>query len=79
MSDDEGSQADIPKEPPKEDPGKKFFISHVNSYTGKALLKELRNEHLVREAFAAHTFTGTFKTNEPDFARQKDYIPDGIQ
>ena len=45
MSDDEGSQGDIPKEPPKEDPGKKFFISHLNSYTGKALLKELKNEH----------------------------------
>lgn len=43
----------------KEEPGKKFFIAHLNTYTGKTLLKELRNEHLVKEAYAAHTFVGT--------------------
>jgi len=40
----EHSDEDIPKEEPKEEPGKKFFLSHLNSYTGKALLKELRND-----------------------------------
>lgn len=25
----------------KEEPGKKFFLAHMNSYTGKALYKEL--------------------------------------
>ena len=43
----------------REDPGKRFFISHLNSYTGRALCRELRNEHMVREQHAAHTFSGT--------------------
>lgn len=68
MSDEGSEEIEVPPEPPKEDPGKKFFISHLNSYIGKALLKELRNEHLVREAFAAHTFSGTLKEDEPGFA-----------
>lgn len=45
----------------KEDPGKKFFLSHMNSYQGKALLNELKNAHLVKEAYAAHTFVGTLR------------------
>ena len=77
MSDDE-NQEDVPKEPPKEDPGKRFFISHLNSYTGKALLKELRNEKEVREAYAAHIFNGTLKTDEPDFASLKGLNPEGV-
>jgi hypothetical protein len=61
MSDD-GDQQDqeIIKEPIREEPGKKFFISHLNSYTGRALCKELKNEHLVKEVdWASHTFSGT--------------------
>lgn len=65
MSDD-GSEVEVPKEEPKEEPGKKFFLSHVNSYTGKTLLKELRNEKLVKEEYAAHIFVGTLKTDEED-------------
>ncbi len=42
MSDLEDEE--IPKEEPKEDPGKLFFISHLNSYVGKTLLQENRNE-----------------------------------
>ena len=38
MSDDE-EEVKIVEVP--EPPGKKFFISHINSYTGRALLKEL--------------------------------------
>jgi hypothetical protein len=67
MSDEENSQDDIPKEELKEEPGKKFFISHLNSYTGKAILQELRNEKEVKEAYAAHTFNGTLFKEDPDF------------
>ena len=59
MSDIDNDEIEVPKEEPKEEPGKKFFLSHVNSYTGKALLKELRNETLVKDPEAAHTFIGT--------------------
>ena len=41
--------------------GKKFFISHINSYTGKALLNEIYNKDTVKEEYAAHTFTGTLE------------------
>lgn len=47
-----------------EEPGKKFFISHVNSYTGRALLKELNNKETVKEEFAAHTFSGTIEIGQ---------------
>mmetsp|Transcript_16040 Transcript_16040/g.27042 ORF Transcript_16040/g.27042 Transcript_16040/m.27042 type:complete len:425 (+) Transcript_16040:21-1295(+) len=45
----------------KEEPGKKFFISHINSYAGLVLYQELQNKHLVKEEFAAHTFHGTLQ------------------
>jgi hypothetical protein len=32
-----------------EEPGKRFFISHVNSYTGRVLMEELRNAETVKE------------------------------
>jgi len=49
-----------------EEPGKKFFISHVNSYTGRALLKELNNKDTVKEEWAAHTFDGTLEAGTND-------------
>ena len=64
MSDDENSQAEQPMEPVKEEPGKHIFISHYNSYTGKALLKELRNDIPERDPEAVHTFIGTIKEDE---------------
>ena len=45
-----------------EEPGKKFFISHVNSYTGRTLFKELNNKGQTREEFAEHSFQGTLET-----------------
>ncbi len=66
MSSEDGDQ-EIPKPEPKEEPGKKIFLAHLNSYTGKTLLKELRNEHLVREAYAAHTFAGTLRKEEEGY------------
>jgi hypothetical protein len=57
---DDIQEQEVIKEPPREDPGKRFFISHVNSYMGRTLCRELKNEHLVREtAHAGHTFSGT--------------------
>ena len=66
MSDDDGSDIEVPKEEPKEEQGKKFFLSHVNSYSGKTLLQELRNEKLVKDENAAHIFVGTLKEDEQD-------------
>lgn len=53
------SEEEVKKEPEPEPPGKKFFISHINSYTGTAILNEIKNKDKVREEHAAHTFTGT--------------------
>ena len=79
MSDDEGSDVEVPKEEPKEEPGKKFFLSHVNSYTGKTLLRELRNEKLVKDVEnAAHIFVGTLKVDEEDGSGYKDVPPEGV-
>lgn len=56
---DHDSQAEEEKKEVPEPPGKKFFVSHLNSYAGKVLVKELTNAHLVKEEYAAHTFVGT--------------------
>jgi hypothetical protein len=54
MSDD--GEEEVKKVEVPEEPGKSFFISHINSYTGKTLYDELRNAHTVKEEYAAHTF-----------------------
>lgn len=59
MSDEDDQEQQVIKEPPREDPGKTFFVSHLNSYTGRALLRELKNDHLIREPHALNTFVGT--------------------
>lgn len=67
-----------------EEPGKKIFINNINSYIGKTLHSELRNEADVKEEFAIHTFKGTFweqNTKETpegvssihSFSRTKDF------
>ena len=69
MSDD-GSEVEV-KAPPPEKPGKKFFLSHANSYEGMALFKELWNKEQCRDPdFAAHTFVGTIKEDERTFDGQ---------
>ena len=60
MSED-SSEEQQPKEEIKEEPGKKYFLSHLNSFTGKALLKELRNDVKDREEYAVNMFIGTLK------------------
>jgi hypothetical protein len=61
---DYGDEQEEQKVEVKEEPGKKFFLSHMNSYTGKAMLKELQNSTQVKEAYAAHTFVGTLRKGE---------------
>jgi len=60
-----GSEEEVKKEPPQEAPGKKFFLSHANSYEGQALFKELWNKEKCRDPeLAAHSFVGTIKKDE---------------
>jgi hypothetical protein len=62
-----------------EPPGKKFFVSHLNSYTGRILLQELRNELLVKDPAAAHTFIGTLYKDESYDTTHPDLVPNGVQ
>jgi len=64
MSSEEGSEKPQ-KEPEPEQPGKRIFLSHSNSYEGMALFKELYNREQCRDPeLAAHTFVGTVKKDE---------------
>jgi hypothetical protein len=49
MSDDGSEEAKIVALPPTL--GKKFFLSHCNSYEGLAVFKELWNKNNVEEMF----------------------------
>ena len=72
---EEEKKVEIPEEP-----GKKIFISHVNSYTGRALYQELDNRETVREEFAAHTFCGTLETGQNHiYTMQNPNKPDGVE
>lgn len=64
-------------------PGKKFFISHMNGYTGKVLLSELRNDQKEGlEDFEKHTFVGTlnkdYKIEMNPRVKVQD-CPDGVK
>jgi hypothetical protein len=77
MSDNEEEEVKVVEV--KEEPGKKFFISHINSYTGRALLKEIYNKNTVKEEWAAHTFHGTLETGTNHvYASLKSEAPDGV-
>lgn len=56
---DYGEEEDKPKEPVREEPGKRIFLNNINTFTGKAVYSELKNEHTVKESYAAHTFYAT--------------------
>merc|ERR1740117_2268165 len=78
MSDDEENEK--PKTPEPEPNGKKFFISHVNSYTGRYLHEELKNAHEVKEERAAHTFIGTLESGKHHiYTMQAPMIPEGVE
>ena len=90
MSQNSDDDADVPKLPDDPNPGKKIFLSHCNSYEGRALFKELWNReqfigneywaHLddaTREA-AVHTFTGTVRREERNARGGYEEPPEGI-
>jgi len=60
MSDDGEEEVKVVEIP--EPDGKRFFISHINSYGGQALLKTLYNADTVKEERAAHHFVGTLQS-----------------
>ena len=77
---DAGSEEEEKKVEIPEEPGKKIFISHVNSYTGRALFQELDNSKTVKEAYAAHTFSGTLETGQNHiYTMQNPNKPDGVE
>ena len=79
MSDEDDQEQQVIKEPPREEDGKRFFISHLNSYTGMTLARELRNEHLVREPHAAHSFSGTTDARAAKKLESIPEMPSGIE
>ena len=70
---EEGSAKAPPTPPP---PGKKFFLSHCNTYEGLALFNEMWNKEQIEQLFkeneyevegpdyAVNTFVGTEKKGE---------------
>ena len=69
-----------PKEPEPEQPGKRIFLSHANSYEGMALFKELYNRDTCREPeLAAHTFVGTVKKDEVTYKGNYQEPPEDIK
>jgi len=82
MSDEDDQQEqEIIKTPAREEQGKRFFVSHLNSYIGRTICKEIKNEHLVREtAWASHTFSGTLLEKEAGGDRIDKIVgmPEGI-
>ena len=51
----------------------------MNSYTGRTICKELKNEHLVREPeWAAHTFSGTLVPEGVAGGQRLDKITPGM-
>ena len=78
MSDDE--EQPVIKVPPKEQPGKKIFLAHSNSYEGMALFKELWNRDKCREPeLAAHTFIGTVRKEEITYRGNYQEPPAAIE
>jgi hypothetical protein len=78
MSDNEDDQPKVVEVP--EEPGKRFFISHMNSYTGRVLLEELKNADKVKEEYAAHTFQGTIQEGTSSwYTLKSNELPEGVE
>ena len=79
---DTGSEGEKPKEPEPPQPGKKIFLSHCNSYEGRALFKELWNKDQFEDKpewlFGAHEFTGTLRKEERNARGGFEEAPEGI-
>ena len=54
-------------------PGLKFFVNNINSYVGKSLYSELRNDSTIKDPIERHLFVGT-KTDA-----EQTPVPDGIE
>ena len=78
------SEEEKPKEPVPPAPGKKIFLSHCNSYEGRALFKELWNQDLLKDMpedwqkLGAHEFTGTLRKEEKNARGGFEEAPEGI-
>ena len=77
MSDNEDDQPKVVEVP--EEPGKSYFIAHINSYTGKTLYEQLKNADKVKEAYAAHTFQGTIQSGTNHIYIQSTEKPVGVE
>ena len=62
MSDGEGSDQEVKKKEPVIKDPKNFFISHVNSYTGRILYEELSTEPDPMIDISKYSFNGTLET-----------------
>ncbi len=75
-------EGEKPKEPEPPQPGKKIFLSHCNSYEGRALFKELWNKDEFEDKpewmFGAHVFTGTLRKEERNARGGFEEAPVGI-
>ena len=79
---EEGSEQEQPKEIVPPPAGKKIFLSHCNTFEGRAMFKELWNKEKFAEnpewEYAAHTFTGTVRTHEKNARGGFEEPPSGI-
>ena len=77
---DDNSQAEAPKVPTVMDP-KTFFISHINSYTGKVLYEELSTSRDPMMDISQYKFRGTLEsgTNHIYTPAEGSGPPDGVE
>ena len=75
---EEEEEVKKPKTPPREPDGLHFFISNINSYSGRTLLQELRNDKEVREPHAKHIFRGTINPDEGGGLSETGEPPEGV-
>ena len=75
----EGSQKDEEVKEIPEEPGKKIFISHINSYVGKVLYNQLDNRSKCRDVeFAGNKFCGTILQSSNSVFATDTKCPEGV-
>ena len=80
MSEQDAESQILVKEPLREQPGKRIFISNANTYEGKVLFEQLWNWDKCREPeHAAHSFVGTVRQQEVTFKGNFQEPPEGIE
>lgn len=82
MSENGSEEGEPVKEPTPPPQGKKIFLSHCNSFEGRAMFKELWNKDKFKEnpewAYASHIFTGTVRKEEKNARGGFEEPPEGI-